>query len=57
MVQHGATPEVSHAPLRGITYKLASVLVFIVMSSMIKATADHVPAGQAVFFRSPSPFR
>jgi drug/metabolite transporter (DMT)-like permease len=39
-------------PLRGITYKLASVLIFIVMSSMIKATAEHVPAGQAVFFRS-----
>lgn len=39
-------------PLRGISFKLASVLVFIVMSSMIKATADHVPAGQAVFFRS-----
>jgi drug/metabolite transporter (DMT)-like permease len=39
-------------PLRGIALKLASVLVFIVMSSMIKATADHVPAGQAVFFRS-----
>jgi drug/metabolite transporter (DMT)-like permease len=39
-------------PLRGIALKLGSVLVFIVMSSMIKATADHVPAGQAVFFRS-----
>ena len=39
-------------PLRGIALKLASVLVFIVMASMIKATADHVPAGQAVFFRS-----
>lgn len=39
-------------PLRGIAYKLGSVLVFIVMSAMIKATADHVPAGQAVFFRS-----
>lgn len=39
-------------PLRGIAYKLASVLVFIVMSSLIKATAQHVPAGQAVFFRS-----
>ena len=39
-------------PLRGIALKLASVLVFIVMSSMIKATAQHVPAGQAVFFRS-----
>jgi drug/metabolite transporter (DMT)-like permease len=39
-------------PLRGIALKLASVLVFIVMASMIKATAQHVPAGQAVFFRS-----
>ena len=39
-------------PLRGIAFKLGSVLVFIVMSSMIKATAQHVPAGQAVFFRS-----
>ena len=39
-------------PLRGISYKLASVLVFIVMSAMIKATADHVPSGQTVFFRS-----
>ncbi len=39
-------------PLRGIALKLGSVLVFIVMSSMIKATAQHVPAGQAVFFRS-----
>ena len=39
-------------PLRGIAFKLASVLVFIVMASMIKATAQHVPAGQTVFFRS-----
>ena len=39
-------------PLRGIALKLGSVLVFIVMSSLIKATAAHVPGGQAVFFRS-----
>lgn len=39
-------------PLRGITYKLISVLVFIVMSSLIKSTSAHIPAGQAVFFRS-----
>ncbi len=39
-------------PLRGIAFKLASVIVFIVMASLIKATANHVPAGQAVFFRS-----
>ena len=42
----------SMRPLRGIAFKLASVLVFIVMAALIKATADHVPAGQAVFFRS-----
>ena len=39
-------------PLRGISYKLVSVLVFIVMAAMIKTTADHVPAGETVFFRS-----
>ena len=39
-------------PLRGIGFKLASVLVFIVMSAMIKATSAHVPGGEAVFFRS-----
>jgi drug/metabolite transporter (DMT)-like permease len=39
-------------PLRGIAFKLGSVLVFILMASLIKATAAHVPAGQAVFFRS-----
>lgn len=39
-------------PLRGIAYKLASVVVFIVMASMIKSTAQHVPAGETVFFRS-----
>ena len=44
--------EPSMRPLRGIAFKLASVLVFIVMASMIKSTADHVPAGQTVFFRS-----
>ena len=39
-------------PLIGIGFKLGSVLLFISMSAMIKATADHVPPGQAVFFRS-----
>ena len=39
-------------PLRGISFKIASVLVFIVMATLIKATSAHVPAGQAVFFRS-----
>ena len=47
-----AFADPSMRPLRGIAFKLGSVLVFIVMASLIKATAEHVPAGQAVFFRS-----
>jgi drug/metabolite transporter (DMT)-like permease len=39
-------------PLRGIALKLGSVLIFIVMAAMIKSTTQHVPPGQAVFFRS-----
>lgn len=39
-------------PLRGIALKLASVAVFMAMASIIKATSDEVPPGEAVFFRS-----
>ncbi|WP_397541576.1 EamA family transporter [Roseovarius salis] len=39
-------------PLKGIALKLFAVMLFIAMSSLIKATSDHVPPGQAVFFRS-----
>ncbi|WP_273523190.1 DMT family transporter [Rhodosalinus sediminis] len=39
-------------PGRGIALKLVSVLLFIVMASLVKATSGHVPPGQAVFFRS-----
>ncbi len=39
-------------PLRGVTLKLASVCILVAMASLIKATADHVPPGQAVFFRA-----
>ena len=39
-------------PLRGIAYKVISVIVFITMASLIKATAPAVPSGEAVFFRS-----
>lgn len=39
-------------PLRGIALKLVSVLVFIVMAALIKATDGRVPAGEVVFFRS-----
>lgn len=40
------------SPLRGIVLKLLSVCVFVAMASLIKATAEAVPPGQAVFFRS-----
>lgn len=40
------------SPMRGIVLKLGSVFLFIVMSALIKATADVVPPGEAVFFRS-----
>ncbi len=39
-------------PLRGISFKVMSVCVFVAMAALIKATSAHVPPGQAVFFRS-----
>lgn len=39
-------------PLRGILLKVLSVTTFVIMLSLIKATRGHVPAGEAVFFRS-----
>lgn len=39
-------------PLRGIALKVASVLVFIIMASLIKATGGRVPPGEVVFIRS-----
>ncbi|MEM9580056.1 MAG: DMT family transporter [Pseudomonadota bacterium] len=36
----------------GIALKITSVVLFVVMASLIKATSDIVPTGQAVFFRS-----
>lgn len=39
-------------PLRGIGLKIASVMVFMAMSSLIKLVADEVPPGEVVFFRS-----
>ncbi|MDF1856316.1 DMT family transporter [Pseudooceanicola sp.] len=38
------------SPLRGIVLKLGAVMCFITMFALIKAS--HVPAGEAVFFRS-----
>lgn len=39
-------------PVRGILFKIGSVTIFIIMSSMIKAASSEVPPGQMVFFRS-----
>ncbi|MCZ4354471.1 DMT family transporter [Roseovarius aestuarii] len=39
-------------PVKGIMLKVCAVMLFIIMSALIKATSEHVPAGQAVFFRS-----
>jgi drug/metabolite transporter (DMT)-like permease len=40
------------SPFKGIALKLCSVMLFVVMSALIKAASDAVPPGQAVFFRS-----
>jgi len=39
-------------PIRGITLKVLSVIVFVTMFGFIKATSQDIPAGEAVFFRS-----
>lgn len=39
-------------PLKGILFKIIAVICFITMTSLIKVSADHVPPGEAVFFRS-----
>ncbi len=39
-------------PVPAILMKLGSVFVFVTMQAIIKATSDHVPPGEAVFFRS-----
>ena len=39
------------SPLTGIAYKIGAVLIFLVMSSLLKAS-NGIPAGELVFFRS-----
>jgi drug/metabolite transporter (DMT)-like permease len=41
-----------HRPGLAITLKLMAVFLFMVMAALIKAVSEHVPPGQAVFFRS-----
>lgn len=38
--------------LKGILCKLAAVLMFIGMATLIKVTSDTIPTGEAVFFRA-----
>lgn len=46
-----SSSEISGNALRGIAFKIASVAIFVGMSTCIKA-AGQLPAGQIVFFRS-----
>lgn len=39
-------------PVKAISLKLCAVVLFIVMSSLVKAATEVVPPGEAVFFRS-----
>lgn len=39
-------------PLRGIMFKIASVAIFVMMQTCIKAAGSDVPAGQITFYRS-----
>jgi hypothetical protein len=44
-----AVTSPAQQPMRGILFKVASVCVFVAMASIIKATSDVVPPGEAVF--------
>ena len=46
------TPIIANNPIRGITLKLISVVLFTGMAVCIKAASNAVPPGEAVFFRS-----
>ncbi|MGR3616874.1 MAG: DMT family transporter [Paracoccaceae bacterium] len=41
-----------HRPMLAVFLKVTAIGLFTAMSAIIKATADVVPAGEAVFFRS-----
>jgi drug/metabolite transporter (DMT)-like permease len=44
-------PAPANNPLTGIAFKVASVVIFLAMSALLKA-AEGVPAGELAFFRS-----
>jgi len=39
-------------PLRGIIFKIGSVMMFVLMASLVKYMSEAFPPGQIVFFRS-----
>ena len=42
----------SSDPMKGIFLKVASVVIFLCMSALIKAAGKEIPAGQITFLRS-----
>ena len=44
--------DFSSRPAMGVALKVMAIMLFVGMSAIIKATAEDVPPGQAVFFRS-----
>jgi drug/metabolite transporter (DMT)-like permease len=44
--------DFSSRPALGVLLKVIAILLFTVMSAIIKAISDDVPSGEAVFFRS-----
>ncbi len=46
-----ARPDPGDGALRGIAFKIGSVLIFLLMYSLLKASAG-IPTGEQVFFRS-----
>lgn len=44
--------DFSARPALGVMLKVFAIFLFTCMAAIIKATADEVPAGEAVFFRS-----
>tara|TARA_R110002124_G_scaffold146126_6_gene311377 strand:- start:249 stop:1184 length:936 start_codon:yes stop_codon:yes gene_type:complete len=44
--------DFSAKPALGVALKIMAIFLFTCMSAIVKATADEVPPGQAVFFRS-----
>lgn len=44
--------DFSSRPALGVILKVTAILLFTIMSAIVKSVADEVPSGQTVFFRS-----